>query len=759
LCQNKKQNKIGQQIIKIKLELFQGIFMSYKNLGFMNYKNLGLVLVVLILSINLVSALSVSGAFSAQIGQCETVSQKYSVCVDAAGTYTASVEGAGSNWISVAPSILNIAQSSCADLFVFITPECYANSGTYTPQLIISGPEEYTKEINLTINQTHTLGLLISPSVSTSYPCKENNYTITVSNTSKFNDEYVFSQSGLPAGWATYSQDKIILAPNTSTNVNLKVNPFCSAHAGDYNFSVSVSNTKTNASASMGLKQTVLDFTSLSVTGLGSGSYEAKTCEEYDQIIPVQVRNLSDLNDVVDVSLLDANNNPIDASIASLDTTTMQIDANKAVDLNILLKKNVAQRVPMVLRVHSKDYDRSIDTIFTVVYENCFQVGVSRESVDTNACFGKIQQNFVVSNNGTREIDANVSLTSDGNLLEVKQLTIQPQSSTIVSFTINPETTGQKNFVASASNTFTQADLNYDYLFEDCYSSIIETNPVNVCSGAYLDTNETITNTGTRTQTFSVLIDAPWANISPKQITLAAGESKELKITGIVPSILSQSYTLKAVSSQNTIEQVINFTQLTQAECNDFNYGIVTPQPIDVNCCSGKIVEIVLANTGYFDQNYSITNLFPEWVTFNENNFVLKPSTSKSVFAYFAPPISAIGPVSGTIVITNDANVSKNLDLSIIVFDGNCGVIDTNAALQNDSNKTNPVSLTGYFTAVSVPLIGILLILLLIVLALLALVRSKSNQKIGAQKDASSEPKPVLVQKPKATKKSKPKKK
>ncbi|VVB75627.1 Uncharacterised protein [uncultured archaeon] len=647
----------------------------------------------ILLTLSFVSALSVSGPFFAASGQCETTMQKYSVCATIPGTYSVSAAGSGSSWVSLAPTSLNLSGGSCADVFAFITPDCYASSGTYAPRFIVSGAEDYNAPITIEINQAHTFDFSISDSSIVSAPCVENVINATLKNTGKFKDEFVISQSSLPAGWNVSSGSKILVDPYAQASFQIKITPACSANSGNYTFSINLANTRTNASASKQISVGVEGIIPLSVSGLfdKKSSLDMSLCRDTADVRHFDVNNFSAVNDTFSFYLLDANNNLVPSSVASFDKASVSVASGKSVDLNLLIGKNAAGIVPLTFRAHSLAFDKNYDSLLNINFENCYALSILRESNDANSCVAKSEQRFILTNGGTKAFDSNVSLFAGAGLVESKSVSVNPQSSSEVYFTLNPVSAGSVAYRVVAETFFGEAAADFNYLFENCYSSIIESQNVEYCKNSAVDFNATITNTGTKAQEFTIATDAPWLNVIPDKITILPAGAQSININGVAAGSIAKTYTIKAISTEGTLSKTISFTALAENNCRDFSYA-VTSDVVDVNCGGGKIVDLNLTNAGAFDTNISLSKVFPQWVSFSEEKVTLSPAQTKTIFVYFSPPSGTIGKISGLLAAKNDANISKDINVSLNVLLGSCSAISADGNLDNSVSGIKTIS-------------------------------------------------------------------
>lgn len=324
-------------------------------MGF-NLKYFAVALVVVFL-LFLVGASSISGTNYVSVGQCSTSSQKYSLCTGTSGTYSLSSSGAGFEWINFAPTSIFVNAGECKDVFIFFTPPCFATAGEYNPEINIIGPETGVSKIRLIVSQTHTFTFSVTPLLASANPCGESNYSISIKNTGKFVDEFVFSQKGLLSEWVNYPQEKITLNPYEARTLVLKVTPLCNAKAKDYNFSLTLANTMTNSSKTIQLVERVNNFVPFSLSGLFDKSNQLveKTCNEFDKSVVLQLQTFSKVGDEITLSLLDTNLVPLGKEVAYLEKEKYVFETNLIEQVNLIIKKTDLSLKQFVIRATSKN--------------------------------------------------------------------------------------------------------------------------------------------------------------------------------------------------------------------------------------------------------------------------------------------------------------------------------------------------------------------------------------------------------------------
>ena len=654
-------------------------------------KILGVVFVIL-LALSFASAVSVNGSFYSKSCQCETMKQKYTVCANTTGVYSVSVSGEASKWVSIAPNALSISAGACAEFYLFITPECYANAGTYKPRIIVSGPEDSNDSMEIVVQQCHTFDFDVTPKYNSSNPCVENAFNIYAKNTSKFRDEFFLVQSGLPAEWPNYSQEKIILNPNEEMRTQLKVKSSCDAKAGNYGFNLTMANTRTNVSKSVSLSQGINKYSPFSISDLFASSYyNAKSCEEFDKNIIFTATNLSDRNDEITLYLLDSNYNALSEDIAYFENDDFALNVGSPVQVSFIMNKMPAQTIPVILRAHSRNYNIDLETTLNLIYENCYDLRIAKSLGDSNSCVASSIQGFTITNSGTQQVDANVSLNEGSLVLETKSVSLGAKSSQEVSFVISPSATGKKQYVVSAVSVFAQTDTNFAYTFENCFESSLQVDDILVCKRGTVSQKFKLVNSGTKEQKFHISIDSNWLYFARSELTVAGGQTAEFLLLGFVPLDYASSQKITVESNEEKLSESVEVITLDNEECNDINYSI--QKVVDANCCDGQVISLILGNNGYFDQYIGVKAVVPPWITISDANIYLLPNQTGVVYVYLSPPAGANGDYNALISISNDRNVLREANFLVHVSGTNCG-----PALNANLNVSNSVSNTESFT-------------------------------------------------------------
>ena len=639
----------------------------------MNKKILITSLLLLVLFATLTSAASVTGESVLEMCQCETTKETYQVCANTTGTYGIDAVGTAAEWFSIAPTSLTLAAGECEDVFVFVTPKCYATSGTFNTTLNLTGNESASKDIAVRVNQCHTFNYSVTPTSNESKACEANTYNIYVKNTGEFTDEFVLNQAGLTDSWVTYPRTKFVLTPNEVLNTVLVVDSACTAEATAYPFTLELSNTRTNAAEKENLSFAITDFASITNTFPST----ITTCSESAKEFTFNVKNLSDQNDVFTLAL--------DAPEAiSLSTNTIELASNETTQVTLM----VAQTEPLTgfigLTITSGVYGKEYRASSELDIQDCYAHKVERVSTQTINCIGANEEKVLVTNLGTK--DSTMTLVVEGITTEQKQITVPANTAEEVTLPYNKNEVENVVVSVTTDSGYNISTIDYNLEFEDCYGTNLVAPSLAVCKGKVTTEIITLTNNGTKTQNYTLETNADWIALEKEAFALNTGEVEEITMNLTVPQTLQDNYTVKAISDNVTIQRSLPVTVLSTENCYAFE-PIMETKNLDVNCCSGEIAELTLKNKGQFDQTISLSKEAPEWVTFSEDEVAIKEGEEKIVFVYFSPPAGTNGIVTSIINIVNEQNVSETIDYNLNVIGGNCGEV-----LSVDLNVNNKVA-------------------------------------------------------------------
>jgi uncharacterized membrane protein len=631
-------------------------------------------LFVLLIS-TLVTAVSIEGTDSINLCQCETVRETYEVCAEEAGTYSLTPSGSSSKWIRIAPSSVDLEAGECEDFYVFTTPECYARSGTFPVDIEVNGPETESKRVNISVDQCHTFDFEVTPRENSSIACEQNTYDIYVKNTGKFTDEFVFNQTGLEDSWVSYIKDSFVLTAGEELNTTLVVESACNADARDYPFELELQNTQTNADETKELDYEITDFTPFTHTF----NSVINTCSENTEEFSFFIRNASEYDDEYTLTL-DAPEH------VSLSTNNLVLNPDETEEVILTVSSTEPTSDFIGVTLSSEKYQTDYQISMRVDVDDCYNHSLELESTGVEYCIGNNIGEYVLENTGTKT--STVTLSVSGIDVEPVQYNIESGEEEVIVVNFNEIETGTKTITVVADSGYEQRTLEYDVSFEDCYGTNINAEALDVCLSSTMNKTINLENNGTRDQDYELSINADWITLSDDSVSLDSGESDTIEMSLEVPSNVRDNYVLTAVSENATITRTLPVNVLPNETCYGFSAEHYT-SPIDVNCCSGEITELYITNTGFFDQEITLTKIAPPWVAFSEDTLTVEAGETAKTYVYFSPPAGTDGDYIATIRMENQEGVVKTHDFNLNVFGGHCGVyLGADIDVNNEITKT-----------------------------------------------------------------------
>ncbi len=625
------------------------------------------------LLVSTVSALSVTGPTYASVNQCDSFKQKYTICADLGGVYNISVQGPQSSWIAIAPSSINMDSNSCIDFYAFVTPECYANSGSYDFNILVFGVESNLLKYNLNVNQAHTFNYSVSPLNRTSKPCEASDYNIVIRNTSKFVDEFVLVQNGLNDSWVTYPQTKFVINPYSSYTALMRVTSLCNTDANTYSFELGLFNTRTNASSKIALTKTITKFNPFIIDNLSeSNKFKLNSCEEFDKNVSFKLTNVSDKNDNLTIELLDENYANLNKDIAYFEQSKAKLDFNSSSVVSLIVKKRSVSDSNLIVKITSSAYNKSYFFPIELVLNNCYDLNIERASFDENTCLLSADSVIKFTNTGSERMDFNASIYLNGVLVETKPIVVAAASNTKEVFKLTSASPSDSKVSVKVITPFIEKTLEYNYNFQNCFDAGTDISRILICDNEDMRHDFFVTNDGTSAQKFKVSIDSNWIFVMNGEFDLNAGESKQVNLYGDVPNAYANQQTILIESDQVNVSKTVPVITLTPKECYDLNFKVA--KSVDANCCESKIVPLNIGNSGFFAQTIDLNVVAPKWISVSETPVFILATKDKNVYLSLTPPAGTNGDFNVQVAMLSDKNTYRDVNFLVHVFGGNCKV-------------------------------------------------------------------------------------
>ncbi len=685
-------------------------------------KKIYLVLVALLIFVSTVSAGTITGASVFVNEQCETNKEFYSICAEYDGTYFVNITGSGSQWVSYAPETFSLSAGQCKELVVFVTPECYANSGNYAFEINVLGAEEFSKEITLIVTQAHNQTLEVFPLANTSRACETNEYFVTVTNTSRYVGEFILNTNNITSSWVDLYGKPFVLNPYESRDFILKITPNCSTTPTIVNFDLKLSNTLTNAVSTAYLTQNIVGFVPFTINNLPLGTNTIDPCSETGETIDFSITNNSPYYDEYTVTFVGPN-------FAKINKSKIALDSNESETITLTIDKADVNSHYFGINVYSQKYRRTFNVEGIINMLDCHNILLEKISNETSFCVGPFEQQFKIKNNGF--YDTNVEITSK-HMNGVFSVSVSPNQEKTIVLYMDATKLETNNILVEASSKYANSIVDYNLEVFDCVSydvnmiSKIETE----CNSGELFPIE-IKNRSIFEMTVDLnALGVDFIEFSDKNITLAPSES------GLLYAYVPPSCGKEAGTYYTTI-------------IFDNNKGLVKERPIELVLLEGCIPTddssngILMVREAFFDLNFfndsnlstEITNIIIEGFDYKSNfePMTLQPFEERIISFELILPEGFEEKVVDINMVVSTSLGDKNFSKQVLVTE-------------------RPAVISGLFALTDgIGLISIIILLLLVILIIYAV--APKNKKTSAESKSPSQ-KPYFKE---SDKKEKPK--
>ena len=382
----------------------------------------------------------ISGTCSSQSIQCELSAQSLELCNNSSftETYKNYFSGEFSSWFSVIPTAVTLSPDQCAQLKVYTVANCYASPGTYSAQLNVQDGETLSLTCSLDLKQGHFVDVRVEPETQNATQCEEKTYGIVISNNTivqNQNTERVdLTVSGLPDSWYVLEEERVLVGKGNPETIKLRVQAPCTADFGTYGFTVrgALPNpefySEDDGEYVLGQGQGIQILPSANISG-----NTINACLETPTEATVRVVNNGKLADNLRVSL----EGP---SFAKLDRSTLALNAGTEGTVKIKLSETTQEpkNYEMTLKVESALFDYSTSKTFSINLEDCYNLSVEKTAGDPTAC---VEENpvykFVLSNDKTKAVDADISIEGIGADIDKARVSIAPGEDKEVTATLD----------------------------------------------------------------------------------------------------------------------------------------------------------------------------------------------------------------------------------------------------------------------------------------------------------------------------------
>jgi uncharacterized membrane protein len=367
--------------------------------------------------------------------------------------------------------------------------------------------------------QDYSVSVAVSPKNLTVAPCKGVSFDITITNAGNKEDTYQILLDGINSDWYSLSQDSITLGAGKSDKVYLFVTPDCLAKAGNYKVNVTASGLSTDSDIF------TMEIIPDHIINLVVPN-ETTTCLKEENTFSIKINNAGKFSEDVELSVSG------DASdLVTLSEETFTIDKGETQNVTVTVNPTDIEAGGYNLEITAKSttsYAGATDfTLINVV--DCYKVDVTAPD-QLEACVNvPTNFNITVQNVGLKDDVYNVSI-SDINYEKTTELKPQESKTFEVEYSKDAEGTYELGYVVSSTHTSQEGTINATVLKYYAVSMSTEETSLNIDAGKGKLIKTTVTNDGTKADTFEITSDVDWVSIKPASVTLDSGESKDAYI-------------------------------------------------------------------------------------------------------------------------------------------------------------------------------------------------------------------------------------
>ncbi len=593
-------------------------------------KNKTLIALALIFLSAIANAHTMEGDFTGLTFQGQTIERTFLLCNTLNFQENFSLSS-NNEWMEVRPLTASVPAESCKEIYAFITPLPYSESGEYQIEVNAEGEHESTtKTFYLTVLEGHKIKIESQNSITTTQ-CKEEVFNIELENTGIFDERALFSVQGLNKNWFELSSKEIFLPKNSKRNLELNVLIPCNQETKRYDFTLQAELKNTGITKEKNLSINVENAQEILIE---SRSFNA--CNDLTAINSLSITNKGLMQEELTLQI----EGP---TWIKLQENSMQLESGQTKEIQIkFLENNQEEKnYSFKLKVYSEKFNQYYKKNFTVKAENCFDLSIENGQMQNSACIESNPEiSYILKNTGTKRMLLKLRIEGIKAELEKNSIALEPNQSTEIKAQLDFSaiSADQLKFILIAdSENYSNTKENTMQL-ENCYEIQSVVPSLKVCREVPLKNQFIkISNTGTKKQSFSLESNVNWINLTEKNFSLEGGQTKEIELI-IMPKKTSQeeTYAVKTTTENNQYTMTGNIEYLDKETCFGLNMQIT--KEIEVNAGEGAITTIQITNQGKTLQhvNFLVENY--SWVFFNPKKFDLMEGETKEVYVYFNPP-------------------------------------------------------------------------------------------------------------------------
>ncbi len=496
-----------------------------------------LILLSVLLMISPVYAGFTISADSLSQSICPTITELITVEITNHGseykTYTFGLSGDAAQWTAMAPSGMNLAPNERANIYLYVTPSMYSQTGNYNLKFTASS-SGLIDDIDFNINVQDCNGLSIYAQNDQRAVCSgtTGDFSLILNNDGRWTETYDITVSGEAAQWASPSKTSIILSSGESEAFTLFVTPYEEDH-GDFLVTVTAQSRTTDAVVS---KELTLKSEDCYDFDLSASENFASFCDNSEVKIPLTIENFGSEQNVFDLNLKGN-------SWSSLSSDQVSVLSGSSKTFNLILSPGLGTtgNYQFEISADSLNSDKMDTTTITTNVLSCRKSTMTVSMNSIELCPGDSKNIDVLLLNSGRFEETYAMSVNGLNWAELEKsiIKLDSEESEKVILSVNTDhSTSAGNYRASilanvqsmeSQELKSVVDVTVKNI-DSCYSLSAKSNPsVELGIGTGTLVPVTLKNTGSRSDIYQLTLAgaaSQYAQINPGAVSIE-GNSDE----------------------------------------------------------------------------------------------------------------------------------------------------------------------------------------------------------------------------------------
>ncbi len=430
---------------------------------------------------------------------------------------------ADKSWVIVAPNTFRLDPFGSENIYVYITPTCQLEPGTYSVNLLFHSRDvggektEIVKKLEVSVLACHRLEMEARPSFVRGCTGSSANITLRLRNLGIAREQVIVSSSN-----GYFSRNVLDIAAGEEVNTTL----FLPLSLNMDELVVEASSTTSYAAAKIIIPVRAFECYSARIY---SNQRSLKVCANTSSSISFALENTGIKRDTYDLR----------ASFGKLNVSRVSLEPGETASFQLVFSSTTPGEYELDLIAESVHTQKSLRT--KVLVEDCSDIALIILPHNASMCEDE-ESELMVAVKNTGMVREEVHLRTDRGLLEEKRAVLEPAELWTTKLKLSGSKLGQGRHKvtvwAENNKKDSQALTIRVFPFKECYSFEVLENRT------YINMNETrgyavelsVKNSGLKRQHILLNIEAPsWVLLSPADFDLEPGENKTAYIFATPP--------------------------------------------------------------------------------------------------------------------------------------------------------------------------------------------------------------------------------